>query len=205
MSESSAYGYLISPEEFAKIGRGLMVTPAALKKTDVAKLATAKIKKQLLEAAEAMVAGKRSEHDKQVQALALWAIVDVAVTDEESRGFIGEPFVDLDDFAKFLKKKKKYPLVRAALTSLLDAGAEKHSPVLADWAKEQMPPAFLYIPEVDEALLEQCDDLMGEIADQAEWILAFDDDPEDVANLLGWFGVAHEAKKGLFLVYSYDL
>ena len=205
MSESSAYGYLISPEEFAKIGRGLAVTPSALKKTDVARIATKPIKKQVLEAAEAMVAGKSSEHDKRVQALAFWAIVDAAVTEDEGRGAIGEPFLALDDFAGLLKKKKKYPLVRAALEALFEPDRKALPPVLADWAKERVPPAFAYLPEVDEALLDQCDTLIGDIVDEAEWLADFDDDLEDLADMLGWFGAANEAKTGLFIAYSYDL
>jgi hypothetical protein len=205
MSESSAFAYFLSAEKLSRIGRDASpLTPASLRKTHVGQVANDEFLEQILEAAEAMLAGRTSDHEEQVKVLAVWAVID-ALTPASDKGHVGEPFFDLDELVALLKKNKKAPAVREAFERLSSSNRHGVPSALLKREDHFMPPSMTFIAKVDDALLTQSQAVASDFENDAEWTAALDCEPDEVAELLGWFAQAHERKTGLFLVYNFDL
>ncbi len=158
--------------------------------------------KKLTTAIKELIDGEIEEGFPFHYSFAVWALVAVVAESRPSKPSIGYPFVSLYDLAEVLEDAP-YPKLRSIFEGLNGMNTDLQLPLaIGDWGEM---PCIAFVEEVEEALQAEAIQMQKDLANNADWLLDFDDDIEDIERILDWILEAYKYKKSLCLVLEGDL
>lgn len=158
--------------------------------------------KKFTTAIKELINGEMEEDFPFHYSFAAWALVAVIADARPAKAFIGYPFVSLYDWIETLENTP-YDKLRSVFEGLNGMNSDFQLPIsLSDWAEI---PCIVFLEEVEETLLAEATQMKQDMAEDAEWLLDFDDDIEDIEQILDWIIEAYQRKRSICLVMEGDL
>ncbi|MAU16005.1 MAG: hypothetical protein CMH46_10765 [Muricauda sp.] len=132
-----------------------------------------------------------------------WALVDLLSESRPDHPYIGYPFVDLYDFVEILEGDDIYPKLKDVFESLNGMNSTFDLPIdIGEWGDM---PCITYLETVDDTMAEEARQMKKDIKNEEDWTFDFDNDLEDIEQILDWLLQANKEGKSLCLVLEGDL
>jgi hypothetical protein len=165
----------------------------------------AKFKKRVVKIANKLIDGEKYKKSPQGTTFAVWLLIDLLATSRPKNPLIPYPFVDLYDVVAVLKKKKKksYPKLIKVFEAINGMNSDFELPLeIGEWASI---PIITFIEQIDEKITSEAKKLIADFENEAQWTYDFDDDPDEIVQVLGWLLEANEKNQSICLVLEGDL
>ncbi|KOY87673.1 hypothetical protein AD998_17435 [bacterium 336/3] len=164
-----------------------------------------KKKKKVLKITNKLIDGEKYEKSPQGTTFAIWLLIDTLAISRPKLPLIPYPFIDLYDFIDVLKKKKKkkYPNLIKIFEAINGKNTDFELPIsVKEWA---ILPTITFIEQINEKTAYEAKKMKEDFENEAKWTFDFDDEPNDILQVLDWFLEANEKNKSICLVMDGDL
>jgi hypothetical protein len=132
-----------------------------------------------------------------------WALVDTISESRPDNPLIGYPFIDLYDFVEILVNEKLYPKLKDIFESLNGMNSKFDLPIdIGEWGDV---PCISFLETIDKSIAEEAGQMKDDINNEEDWTFEFDDDLEDIEQILDWLLQAHNLNKSTCLIMEGDL
>lgn len=164
-----------------------------------------KKKKRVLKIANKLINGEKYKKSPQGTTFAIWLLIDTVAISRPKNAIIPYPFVDLYDFIEILKKKKKkkYPILIKIFEAINGMNSDFELPIQID--EQAIIPTITFIEQIDEKTAHEIKKMKEDFENEAKWTFDFDDEPDDILQVLDWFLEAYEKNKSICLMMDGDL